>query len=374
MKPRHPKYKIKQDDTLESITQLFGVEKKMWLRYHNSLCRPPEELIREQLPKDLAEIYLLPELWEKEDELNFVAAPKAKNSGQPIVLHLDSVLFNAPMNFNHRYGVIFQFPKDKMHFEIDCIYTGRIPDDVYQITINREQVYINEKEPDSMMYEAADKMAKAVYPLVLHINRERKIEEISNYTEIVERCEKVKEELPKYYAGEYAEKHIGQFEKHYNSPNDLINCIENDLFYQLFFLPIQGLYENLQKTMQHQFVFGKNGKINCNVETRIEPTYTESGKLVARVVGTEMQNNKPCFEAEYRFYPEDNSIFSIVGYLTNASDEQEETASRVDFEIYHLNPEKRVFRNIIPKYKMLYLTDEKTDAVEKKRSFWDMFS
>ena len=373
MKPRHPKYKIKQTDTLQSITQLFGVEEKVWLQYHNNLCRPPEELIREQLPKDLTEIYLLPELWEKEEELNIVVAPKPKNSEQPIVLHLDSVLFNAPMNFNHRYGVVFQFPKDKVHFEIDCIYDGRITDDVYQITINREQVYANEQAPNTKMYEIADQMAKAVYPLVLHINRERKIEEIHNYQEIVQRCAEARKKLPEYYQGEYAEKYIDLFEKHCSNPNSLINHMESNRFYQLFFLPIQGLYEKLKKTVEHQFIFDKSGEINCNLEVTLEPKYTEWGKLVAHVVGKSVQNGKTCFEAKYFLYPEDNSIFAIQGHWAHASDEQAE-ASRVNFEIYHLNPEQRVFKNIIPKYKMLYLTEEKKEAVEKKRGVWGIFS
>lgn len=59
MKTLHPKYKIKEGDTIQTITRLFEVEESVWLRYHNNMCRL-NHIIRDHIPSELKEIYLLP--------------------------------------------------------------------------------------------------------------------------------------------------------------------------------------------------------------------------------------------------------------------------------------------------------------------------
>jgi len=372
MQNPHPKYKVREGDTIPIITERFGVKEIVWINYHNNECRMFHE-IGKKIPNRVKEIYLLPELWEKADELNYITPLNLRNYQQPIVLHMGGNLYYAPANLDNRYGVIFHLQKDKVHYEIDCIYKGNVSDSVYQIAFDRHQVYINNQEPDLRLYEMADQMAKAVYPLFLDINRERKIEKIYNHPEIVQRCNNAQKKLSQYYVGEYAEKYFRLFEKQYSNPDNLINHIENELFYQLFFLPIQGSYENLQKKIQYEFVSGKNNTTTYNLVVTLESEYTESGKLIAHIISEEKQDAQPCFEAEYRLHPEDHSIFSIRGYLIKMNDKQ--VPCRTDFEIYHLNPEKRIIKKIIPRYESIYLAERKTFAPQKKEfSFWDIFS
>lgn len=349
MKPRHPKYTIKQGDTLQSITQLFGVEVDVWTRYHNNMCRL-DNVIREMLPKHLTEIYLLPELWEKEFELNTieVSEPSEYNENKSIILHNRNVLFFAPQNINNKYGVVINFGKNQVHYKIGCKYLGKISDEVFQILLDREQVYINNQEPDLKLYELADKMAKAVYPLVLDMNRERNVTVINNYMDIVFRCEEAQKKLSQYYVGEFAERYIDAFSRQYSNPNNLINHIEQELFFQLFFLPIQGLYDNQkEKRIKYKHISSKNDITEYNLNVSLRPVYTRSGKLVADIESEEMMNANKCFQAEYLLYPEDHSIFAMRGCLIQKDRKGKD--QNIRFEIYHLNKEERIIKRKILK-------------------------
>lgn len=120
MKKPHPKYKIKPNDTLQSITKLFGVKEGVWKMYHNNMCRL-DDIIRDTLPKHLDEIYLLPELWNKEKGLNNIdrSVHTIFDEKQKIILHNKKILSFAPYNINNRYGVIVNLGKDEIHFKAE---------------------------------------------------------------------------------------------------------------------------------------------------------------------------------------------------------------------------------------------------------------
>jgi hypothetical protein len=285
------------------------------------------------------------------------------------VLHNQRLLFHAPENLHNRYGVMLHFKDSAMHYKIDCICREELPDGVCKILLDRRQTYINNQAPDSMLYQIADRMGKAVYPLLLTINRENKIKSLANYNEVVQRCSEAKKVLLQNYAGAYAEKYIRLFEQQYGNPNSLLTHIENELFCRLFFLPLQGAYDDLQKEVQYGFVSGKGKVQTYNLTVTLEPKYTESGKIIARVASKETWDKQPRFEAEYRLYPEDHSIFSIRGKLTD-----EDGSAGVAFEIFHLNPKERVLETIIPNYEAIYLKDRQSSVPAKKeKSFWNIF-
>lgn len=87
-------------------------------------------------------------------------------------------------------------------------YEDKISDGVHSFVLDRKKVYINNKEPDGMFYELADKMRKSLSTLFITINKERKIVSINNYQAILERSNNAIEKIKKYYVGEYAEKYI----------------------------------------------------------------------------------------------------------------------------------------------------------------------
>lgn len=341
MKPQYPKYTIKQGDTLQSISEQFGVEEATWKRHHNTLCRL-DEIIRDHLPSHLEEIYLMPGLWEKGPVLNAPAMTetKADSVNKPIKLYDGNILFFALRNLNDKYGVVLNMGNDRIHYEIECKYLNEISDDAFRISLDRGQVYINYREPDTKLYQLADQMGKAVYPLVLDMDRERDIIAIGNHKDIIARCQEAEKKLSQYYTGEIAEGYIDAFGSMYKNPNTIMNNIGQELFFQLFFLPIQGLYDSQKhKKIQYRHISGKNGITEYNLNVSLRPFYTLSGMLVADIESDEIVNSGKCFQAKYLLYPEDHSVFSMVGSLVQKNGNGKE--SRIHFEIYHLNKEER---------------------------------
>lgn len=348
MNKLHPKYEIKEGDTIQIITERFGIGKDVWLRYHNNMCRL-DQVIRDILPNDLGEIYLLPELWNNAGILN-APEPLASeyNENTPIVLHNRNVLFFVPVNINNKYGVVLNLGKDQIHYEIECKYIGKIAEDIFQIELNRTQVYINNQEPDLKLYELADQMAKAVYPLVLNIDKNRKIIRINNHDEILLRCEDARKKMSQYYVGEKAEKYLEIFGRNCSNPVALINRIEQELFFQLYFLPIQGIYNDQnEKKIQYTHISSMNDITIYNLNIKLEPVYTRWNKIVANIESDEQENATTCFKVEYLLYPEDHSIFEIKGHLMYKG--RDANMRTTYFKIYHLNKEERVIKRKILK-------------------------
>lgn len=373
MKKPHPKYKIKEGDSISSISSLFGIEESVWLTYHNNMCRLTD-IIRQEIPSHLEYVFLLPELWDKEDDLNNPKEPihPLFNEKQRVALFQNRILFFAPCNINNTYGVIVNFDKNQVHYEIEVKFIEQLTPEVFRLSIDRKQVYINNQEPDGKLYEMADQMAKSIYPIIIDINKEKKIVAIANHNEIRQRCDETRGKLSQYYVGEYAQKKIRLFETQVNNPNSLINHLENELFYQLFFLPIRGIYnDGLIKKDQYLHRSNTHKITTYNLNIVLNENYTESGKIVAKIHSDEKINTERCFDAEYRLYPEDHSIFSMRGSLILSDDRGKPHSTR--FEIYHLNTNERVLKKVIPRPKVVSLDEKKSNIAKKKKSFWDIF-
>lgn len=364
-----PKYKVKEGDTIQKLNKLFGINQDAWVRYHNKMAYRLDQYIGNELPSGLEEIYLMPALWAEADEFNYVAPVTPNGIQKPVNLHLLDELVYQPSNYCNRYGVVLHLKKSKVHYEIEFTYKGIVSEGIYQIAIDRKQVYVNDKKPSQKLYEMADQLSKAVYPLLLDINSEQKIEKIANHNEIVHRCKEAQMKLSQYYVGEKAREYFRLYQKHYENPNVLINNIENDLFYQLFTLPIHGSFENQQRKIQYDFV-SSNDSASCNLVVTLDPAQEKSGKLTVRVISEEKQDTLPCFETEYRLHPGDHSIFWIRGHLCKKNDSQ--IPCRTDFEIYHLNPKE----SKTDKSGSFSLVEgELSESQKKKKSrFWDFFS
>lgn len=381
MKPRHPKYKIKEGDTIQIITELFGIDKDIWLRYHNNMCRL-DDIIRDTLPKQLDEIYLLPELWEKENTLNTRHSLMRENQeNTSIVLHNKSVLFFAPMNINNKYGVVLNLEKDKIlnkeigqhthlrgnpvildnqnfistpqnldgrygvttyckdnkiQYEITVTYKGHTPSDEFIFYINRKQLYINDNEPDLLLYEMANKMSKAFFPMLIGINNQGQVFSIYNYQEIQERSKEIVKELRQYYVGEYAEKYINNFQINCTNVNTIIKNIRNEIFLKLFFFPIYGNYDKNLLTRRELIWYDKyNIKYEESLSISIYPYYNRTGKLKLYVKPEKKETTSPFINAEYRLYPNDNSIAMIIGEIALFNVKKELVVTKV--EIIHLS-------------------------------------
>ena len=338
MKKQHPKYKIRKGDTLESISLLFGIEKDIWTRYHNNMCSLSNVIHRENvLPAKLEEIFLLPELWEKAYKLNLLTESLSLNlkKDDPIELINNHLQFR-PEGINHKYGVTLNLAKNKVHYEMALACIGQTGS-TFRLVLDRKQVYINDKEPDGKLYELANQMGKSIYPIIIDVNKQsREIIDICNYDEMKERCRGNIVELKRYFTGEYAERYIYLYEKQIGNLNSLKNHLQTELFNELYLLPVQqNIFDKLHSSILYQHTSESNIQTCYHLDIRLNPMYTDSGKIIALVNSREQLGSTPCFKAEYRLYPKDHTIFSIRGSLILPHGHKK--LHTTTFEIYHLN-------------------------------------
>lgn len=237
---------------------------------------------------------------------------------------------------NHKYGFIFtHLNKDlKIHYKLDLKFVGynNFANPIYEI--NRYQVYINNKEPDILLYEMADKMSKSFYPFVFSMNENQTIRSIENFKEIINRCKRTEEDLRKYYVGDTAEKIINNFKRHYNDEHYLKNELENNIFYNILFFPSQKQL-NLPSSQQTNFKFSIEGKaIKLPVLQKIEPLVSKSKKIKLNLLGLKNEDNVNTFEISYKLNESDNSIFSAIGKIEYVV-RREKTS--YELECYHIN-------------------------------------
>ena len=247
MHKTHHTYKIKEDDTIQIITERFGVDKDVWIKYHNKHCRL-EHIIREKIPPYTEEILLLPELWNREYELNQVQELKTETS-QNIRTGYERTLLMRSRIKALNYGVILSlFNNDKVNtikYEVSIRWISKIANN-YVIDVNKiSKTYINDKELDLMAEELAIKTASALYPLELIVTPKNEIIGINNFKEIQNRWIKVKEKIRDYYENEILEKYLQQNDLVIMDPDDglLLNCLQkNDWFIHGFFNKIYQTY------------------------------------------------------------------------------------------------------------------------------------
>ena len=284
-----------------------------------------------------------------------------------------------PAGYNiNIYGIAIKYPKKNLviHYEITCTFLKRISSTSFLLTLNRQQVFINNKPPANKLYNMASEMAACLYPVTIEIGGENKILSVVNHDEIITRSKKAIEKISAYYKGEAAEECILQFQKHCSNPKTIIAALETDLFYKLLFLPLHTQYTaTLTTGFATTFSFGGK-KMPLPVTVTLMPQYNEKGKLVANVHG---QKDDAGFTAQYQLYPEDHTVFFIAGAATYP--ENGNTKGNMEFEVHHINTEERIIYKAASfakdqdsthnKERVSLLMEE--EAQPRKRGFWNKF-
>jgi hypothetical protein len=242
--PTHPAYKVKKSDTLAGVSERFGVEEDVWIAYHNKISPVSRWIWRDIFPVNTEEIFLPPELWEKADALNSDASNREirgervyRNTG----LDFGNILPDVHLDVHHRnYGVSVKYFKGEdatPYKRID--YDAKIgiaPD--RNIYIDKNNVYYNQHEPDTVSEIVASAFTKSIYPVKTTINgRGLSTLEVLNREEILQRFTGYKNELAEKYTGKHLEELMTKFEERLQQPRYLQNIFGNDWFCNLLFHP-----------------------------------------------------------------------------------------------------------------------------------------
>jgi hypothetical protein len=394
------KYKVQKGETIEKIAAKIGIPAFDVRAYHNKYCEL-SDLVELGLPIRRTEYILLHPL-EVNTQLVEISTPKK--------IELDknnSLRLFASNGQKKKYGTIILYKENnqlinKVHFTSQIKFLKKYNDfSIVEHQIN--QVYINNKEPEMVIEQLADKTSKALYPIVMALNNNGEIHEILNIEAIQKRWEVLKPSILEYYkGGDIITKLLSSFEKSIQSAARLKRNLTEHPFYSIYFAPIYQNYssdlsfakndselETVQSIDEFQSAtskilvrrkgivrskvnFDENSKLqdqlhdytSKNTEINLEKAEFQVGKLEEGI-----HNN---MEFQYKLHHSDNSIFSIVGFINTRKNSK--TISTVEFETYERVKKKEQKEVQIPMSKEIDWNAEIINEKSiKKRGFWDEF-
>jgi hypothetical protein len=256
--------------------------------------------------------------------------------------------------------------KDQLHYEVEIQFL----EDNYGanriLEIDRRQVYINNKVPNSKMEQIAEKASQTIFPLRIKMKANGEIEEILTNSAIKKRWFSAKEEILNYYKGETIYKVVNKIESVILNEDLLKKSIYQNWFFHLYFKPFYTQYtEKLKfKYIWDSPVFG-NQYIKYGVVHTLNEHYDQDDKIdinangiavdersieeiiegynfpKALLSGEEVEPVESTMNVDYKLYKEDRSIFSVTGTFETKINKN--TQQKIQIEIFHF-PETSSFR------------------------------
>lgn len=239
-------YKVKHEDTLESIAEENGLDIEELKEYHNKKANSYDQ-IDTRLPDFLLEIILPPkgygvkngkEVWLNENE----ADPK-----------LLSVSFGGRLHYEVKdekvyYGILKTIQSGSneatiISYKVSIHFHPVDQENNRYVTIDRfSKTFINDQEPDLIADELALSCTAVLYPIILKVDANRLITDIYNYEEILTRWREQKTKKIEYYKGEIAEKYFQLFEASLLTKDYLLKSLKNDWLFATYFNAIYKSY------------------------------------------------------------------------------------------------------------------------------------
>lgn len=256
--------------------------------------------------------------------------------------------------------------KDQMHYEVEVNFLEDNSAHTCIFEIDRKQVYINNKVPDTKIQQIAEKASQAIFPLRIKMKANGEIEEILTSDAIKKRWFSTKEDLLKYYTGETVSKVVNKIEAVLLNDDLLKKSIYQNWFFHLYFKPFYTDYTEKLKfkyiwdspVFGHQSIkygvvhtlkeyYDPEDKININAdgiaidERTIEEIMEGYDFPKAQLAGEEAEPVESNMNVDYKLYQEDRSIFSVTGTFETKINEN--TQRKIQVEMYHF-PETSSFR------------------------------
>jgi len=104
-----------------------------------------------------------------------------------------------PLNLKRQYGLSFHIRQNgkeqKIYHELDVFCATSTQDGDFLFQLDKKQVYINNKAPDSLLDAMADRCGKLLYPLTVLVSRQGSFKNIANGAAIRQRWQDARPEL-----------------------------------------------------------------------------------------------------------------------------------------------------------------------------------
>jgi len=253
-----------------------------------------------------------------------------------------------PKDINRKYGVIIKSKKEekedlKVHYEIDVKSIKKDEKNNF-FEINKHQVFINEKLPDSIIDRLSEKCGNVLYPLQVEVNTIGQVLRIINQNDIQERWEKLEHKINLEYKGDTIQRLLSNMKEIIMDSNKLTELVLNrDWFVILFFAP---RYNHNKYTLNLPVIPYKQ-----NVEYAINQTIKSvATKLNERIITLKGK----CIDKR-----SERDI--LRGNLISLNNKQETTGQlELDYTIYN---NSTLIDSIVGKFNLLFPSG-KTKSVE----------
>ncbi|GEM54938.1 hypothetical protein B0A58_02775 [Flavobacterium branchiophilum NBRC 15030 = ATCC 35035] len=302
------KYFLNEGDTVESVAQKFDISINWLISVHNINVEIKDKIQSQYdgFPKHLTSIYLT------EDVVKNIEKKNERKTGY--VIWADKFYKSKTYGFqvvNYKKETLL----NKIHYILEMVYKKN-EDKQIVLEINRKQVYINNKHPDTIIEQLANRISETIFPLQLQVSGNGEIESLANHKEIVERWKTKKDELTAYYKGEIAEKIMAKATNFFKNKYILTESLIENWFFNLFFKPIYGSYST-KKVINYNSTFPFESK-EYEMTQNLEDVYSKTNKVIVNTKGKSINSNtKKEAIIQYKLNDMDKSIFSIVGTFTS---------------------------------------------------------
>lgn len=268
--------------------------------------------------------------------------PEITLTKKEIQNRLNTIKINPDGLNDRQYGVTIKYysnedvvPKKRIDYEIKTSFEQL--NGIGYITIDKENIFYNQHEPDLINEIIADAISKSIYPIKTHFN-EKGItsNEIVNHLEILERWKSQKNKILQKYKSDELHSFFDITDEMFSNKKQLGNNLQYDWLWNLFFHP---------KLIN----YGEKRTANTELYLSIIPykiPFRFLGTQKIEKIPTDYHSFKINFESEELkapkyFYPKKNEETNTL-YMT--------LKVEFDMDVYHHFPmHTRAFFNIFSK-------------------------
>lgn len=298
-----------------------------------------------------------------------------------------------PIHLKRTYGVMFTIgggpQEQQVKYEMTVSCMRRLNAQQYLFSLEKGQVYIDDKIPEKLIDKLSESCGKIIYPLQVVIDQQGNFKAIQNAAEIRQRWQEVKPGLQQYYTGEIAESIFKYMDIAVEAPAHIYQSLCQDWFMALYF---SGFYQEGSDIMEREadlllpvipytqpvafHVMQKPGEYHtpsgcmviqqkgaCTDERSMEDLLKGNAVPLSRQLTGMHTPAKGAVQLEWKLYHLDYSINAITGSCTLQLPEDQ--VKNITIEIYHLKEKDVAAAPVVP----VLIEEEPTPAPKRKGLF-----
>ena len=248
MSSKHNTYKIQQNDTVNSIAKELDLDVEELKEYHNNKSNFDDRLPFIGIPEHLKEIIIPNTGFGLKDGKEIWLG-----KGEPI--RVKRIQYNGDLSCaffvgNWSYGIVKTIKNgaktNTIAYTVNLNYY--VTDNIRYVSVDMiSDTFINDKEPDLIVDELAIGCTKTLYPIIIELSSNGTLNTLENHNDIMERWQKTKKQLSKYYKGDIVKQYLQHFEGVIKDESLLLHYLQNDWFFYFYFDNIYKGYTNYKK-------------------------------------------------------------------------------------------------------------------------------